>query len=291
MTEFERLGSQFLDLFEFAQSHRAFEITRVAVPMMTVICDTHEPLDICEVYKRCQRDDCLFEVHSTSIAEGRTLMLKHSNSPVSLQVFSGGRLQLAGCTSHIDAMLMVDFFLDMMEKRDCLGSIQYHIKLLNVTCTLANTQLKISDQGFLRDINAALARVHPLDHDHRAEKREHYSACVLYMRSPDGEYRLSSRIFSSGCISITGRSPHDTLYVLRFVLEFFDSHRVHIYSPNQYDTVLSRRRDFWSFQSLMSFMNQGRHTITHTHLPVRYLVEDCPYCKEYGNVYCSDDME
>jgi TATA-box binding protein (TBP) (component of TFIID and TFIIIB) len=288
---FEGLGSQFLDLFEFAESYRHFEITRVTIPMMTVICDTHKPWDISEVYTRCQRDDCLFEVHGTSIAEGRTLMLKHANSPVSLQVFTGGRLQLAGCTSHIDAILMVDFFLDMMQERERLESIRYHIKLLNMTCTLANTQLKISDQGFLRDINAALAQKHPLDHTHRAEKREHYSACVLYMRSPYGEYRLSSRIFSSGCISITGRSPNDCIYMLRFVLGFFDTHRAHTHAPNTYDGVLSRRRDFWSFQSLMTFFNRERHVISHNHLPVRRLVDGCPYCREYGNVYCSDAME
>ena len=288
MTGFEDLGSQFLDLFEFAQSFRDFEITRVAVPMMTVICDTHAPLDISDVYSRCQREDSLFEVHTTSIAEGRTLMLKHRASPVSLQVFAGGRLQLAGCTSHIDAILMVEFFLDVMDKKECLGSVDYHIKLLNVTCTLANTQLKISDQEFLRDINAALARVHPLNHNHRAEKREHYSACVLYMRSPDGQYRLSCRIFSSGCISTTGRSPRDTLYMLQFVLGFFNTHRQHTYTPNQYDGVLSRRRDFWSFQSLLTFFNRGGRVITHTHLPVRYLVDSCPYCREYGNIYCND---
>jgi hypothetical protein len=287
-TAFERLGHQFLDLFEFVTACREFDITRLAVPMMTIICNTNLDLDVDVVHTKCQEDDT-FELQTASIAKGRTIMLKHANSPISLQVFSGGRLQLAGCTSHIDAILVVEFFLRVMGMEDAMDSTQFNVKLLNVTCTLAGTQLRISDPGFLRDINGALARVRPLGHMHRAEKREHYSACVMYMSRPDTEYRLSCRMFSSGCISITGRCPSDTIYVLKFVVNFFHSHRAHTYDPNKFDDLLSDRRDFRSFQSLLGVFNGGRRVITHTHPPVRHLVDDCRYCQEHGNVYCSED--
>jgi hypothetical protein len=288
---FEMLGREFLELFEFTQSnHHHFKITRLNVPMMTVICDTGTSIDMKEVYGRCEEDGTLFHVHTTSIAEGRTLILKQAESPVSLQVFAGGRLQLAGCTSHIDALLMVELFVDMMGIDKTLApTMAYHVKLLNMTCTISNTQLRIADAGFLRDINDALARIRPLDHNHHAEKREHYSACVLYMTPLGGDYRLSCRLFSSGCMSITGRSPANILYVLRFVLDFFHAHPAHTYAPNQHDNMLSNRRDFRSFQSLLHLFNAAnKHVIVHNHLPVRYLVEDCPYCKSHGNVYACD---
>lgn len=33
-------------------------------------------------------------------------------------------------------------------------------------------------------------------------------------------------------------------------------------------------------------LGQLRKNITHNHKPVRFIVKGCPYCKEYGNIFC-----
>lgn len=36
-----------------------------------------------------------------------------------------------------------------------------------------------------------------------------------------------------------------------------------------------------------TILGQLRKNITHNHKPVRFIVKGCPYCKEYGNIFCT----
>lgn len=282
---FETLGNEFFDLFEYAVTCPFFKLSRIAIPMLTVIAETGLSLDIHKIYAAIENDeDTLFEAHTSSISNGRTIMFRNRQSPITLQVFpSSGKLQLAGCTSHIDALLLTSMFLKTIGKEDDCA-VQFHIKLMNMTCMLS-VNLNVSDPDLLRTLNATLQRLHPLDDKHRAEKREHYSACVVYMRHKD--YKISCRLFSSGCISITARSPSDILRMLRFIVDFFHSNRCYTYEPNTKDKQRTQKQDFWSFPNLMSVLSGP--DVAHTHPPTRFVVEGCEYCRKHGNIYCNPD--
>jgi hypothetical protein len=280
---FETLGDEFFDLFEYAFFQK---LSRIAIPMMTVIADTGLTLDIQHIYSSIENDEeTFFEAHTSSISDGRTIMFRNRLSPITLQVFpSSGKLQLAGCTSHIDAMLLTGMFLKTIGKEDDC-TVQFHIKLMNMTCMLSSVNLKVSDPDLLRTMNAALQRIHPLDDKHRAEKREHYSACVVYMRHKD--YKISGRLFSSGCMSITAQSPSDILRMLRFIVEFFHANRQYTYEPTTKDVQRTQKQDYWSFTNLMSVLSGP--DVAHTHPPTRFLVDGCEYCQKHGNIYCNPD--
>lgn len=281
---FETLGDEFISLFEYMVRCQYFKLSRLAIPMLTVIADTGMVLDMRHIYSLIQNsEDTLFEPHTSSISEGRTLMFRHCQSPITLQVFASGKLQLAGCTSHIDAMALTSTFLHDIGKAEAC-TVQFHVKLLNVTCMLQGINLKVSDPDFLRSMNASLQRLHPLDDKHRAEKREHYSACVVYMRNATDQ-KISCRLFSSGCVSITAQRPSDILRMVQFIVDFFQAHKQYTYEPSNKDVIKAQKHDFWSFTNLMSVLS-GDEPVAHTHPPTRFLVEGCRYCQTYGNIYC-----
>jgi hypothetical protein len=206
-----------------------------------------------------------------ALTRKKSFMVRDTMTHATTQVFYGNGchlLQLGGCRNHLECALITDEYIQ------CVPGVSVeHIRptLINVVLDLGK-RIDLT-QGLVVSLNEFLRQQSPLSETNRAEKREHYSAMIVYRPGKEPSMRVSARVFSSGSISITAQVPEDVESMFVTLTTFLHNQPGFVQEliPKQKCTQMRKR--FKSYACLMADLN-----LCHNHPPVEFPVDSCPYC-------------
>ena len=214
----------------------------------------------------------------------KSVLIRGRFNAITVQLFHGGKVQIAGCRCHLDAVVALqELMASLHEGEPALRDIrvtQFDTQLINFNSALG-TKIRIDD-AFVEHINDALA---PLTKTRRAEKRENYAPLSIYMPSTTGaeDARISSRLFSTGSLVISGRCAKDLAVAYDFILTFLKTHAaaVLIQVTDVKELAAEKEKHARCWTELADAMPG----LKHTHLPTTATVPGCLFCQTFGNVF------
>lgn len=219
----------------------------------------------------------------------KSVMFRDAISPcATTQVFSSGKVQVAGCTSHIQFAALMDAIVDLLISTTGSATqvTDFDTHLVNVNAGLGvNVRIGALASGgrFVDLLNDALA---PLEDRRRAEKRENFAPVTLVR--PWGERgSVTCQMFASGSMQISGPSVPAVADAFAFVVRFLERHAAEAVVPMSATTATEDRAK--SARCWPELVRTVAPSLCHTHLPVRRLVEGCEYCAQYGNAFAEEE--
>lgn len=214
----------------------------------------------------------------------KSAMFRDTLSPcATTQLFSSGKVQVAGCTSHIQFASLMDAIVELLDRAGTRATVaDFDTHLVNINAGLGvNVRIGLLANGsrFVDLLNEALA---PLEDRRRAEKRENFAPVTLVR--PWGERgSVTCQLFASGSVQISGPSVPAVADAFAFVVQFLHAHAADVLVPMSAATATEDRA-----KTARCWTELARLTapaLCHTHLPVRRLVRGCAYCAMYGNAF------
>lgn len=219
-----------------------------------------------------------------STSSPKSVMFRDCMSPcATTQVFSSGKVQVAGCASHIQFASLMESLMELV------GGIvdDFETHLVNMNAGLGvgvRIGLLPSGARFVDLLNEALA---PLDDRRRAEKRENFAPVTVIMPCAGGHAAVTCQLFASGSMQISGPTITDVAAAFAYVVRFLHRHATDVIFPLcSKKTAEDRAKNARSWTELTRITVPG---LCHSHLPVRRRVPGCAYCAAYGNVF--DDAD
>lgn len=290
---FKNYGLAFLEAFEaIEQTTRTCASlctpTRLSITMITFTASLSSVLTQ-EILRDLAENlgDCSFFTYpnTKTLAPGfKSIILRGRMGASTTQVFHLGKVQIAGCGSHVEAAGVLDELVALL--REYTGLERLYVtsldtQLINFNCALG---IKVSlCNEFVDLMNTYLA---PLKANRRAEKRENYAPVSIYLESIVSGGRVSSRLFSTGSLVITGRCAKDLAVAYDLILSFLVTHKTvvveRVLHHGQEDAE-ERNKNAKCWMELAKSVPG----LMHAHLPVRHVVPTCRYCQILGNVFSS----
>ncbi len=219
----------------------------------------------------------------------KSVMFRDSLSPcATTQLFASGKVQVAGCTSHIQFAALMDAVVDLLASTGASVTItDFDTHLVNVNAGLGvNVRIGVLASGarFVDLLNEALA---PLEDRRRAEKRENFAPVTL-VRPWGARGTVTCQLFASGSVQISGPSVPAVADAFAFLVRFLQRHAAEALVPMSATTATEdRAKTARCWPELAKVVAPG---LCHTHLPVRRLVRGCVYCAHYGNALAEESL-
>lgn len=217
----------------------------------------------------------------------KSAMFRDTLSPcATTQIFASGKVQVAGCTSHIQFASLMDALVDLMRSTGTgstgITVADFDTHLVNINAGLGvNVRIGLLPSGarFVDLLNEALA---PLEDRRRAEKRENFAPVTLLR--PWGERgSVTCQLFASGSVQISGPSVPAVADAFSFLVRFLHSHAANVLVPMSAATATEDRAK--TGRCWTELARTAAPALCHSHLPVRRLVRGCVYCATYGNAF------
>jgi hypothetical protein len=215
----------------------------------------------------------------------KSAMFRDTLSPcATTQLFASGKVQVAGCTSHIQFASLMDAVVEVLASvgAAAVGIADFDTHLVNINAGLGvNVRIGLLASGnrFVDLLNEALA---PLEDRRRAEKRENFAPVTLVR--PWGERgSVTCQLFASGSVQISGPSVPAVADAFAFLVRFLHAHAADVLVPMSAATATEDRAKTGRCWTELARVTAP--ALCHSHLPVRRLVRGCAYCALYGNAF------
>jgi hypothetical protein len=211
----------------------------------------------------------------------KSLMFRDSMSPcATTQVFASGKVQVAGCSSHIQFAALMEALLELLDQELHVEDFDTHLVNINVGLGVGvRIGLLPSGDHFVDLLNGALA---PLDARRRAEKRENFAPVTIVLPAGSSGRAVTCQLFASGSMQISGPTITDVGDACAYVMRFLHRHAENVLVPLAGAKAIGEDRAKTS-RCWTELAKVAAPSLCHTHLPVRRLVPGCAYCALYGN--------
>lgn len=271
---------------------------RLSVTMITFVASLSSPVVGLGTVARAvtDGDGGIFRLASNAplvagpLSAPKSLMFRDSMSPcATTQVFASGKVQVAGCSSHIQFAALMEALLELLAEDLHVTEFDTHLVNINVGLGVGvRIGLLPSGAHFVDLLNGALA---PLDARRRAEKRENFAPVTIVLPSRERTGDTSKRavtcqLFASGSMQISGPTVTDVGDACAYVMRFLHRHAPDVLVPLTGAKALGEDRAKTS-RCWTELARVAALSLCHTHLPVRRLVPGCAYCARYGNSFSS----
>ena len=208
----------------------------------------------------------------------RNTMLRDVQTTASTQIFASGRVQIAGCSSHIEFAAIMEELLDLLARHisSPMHIVEFEPKLINLNLGLG-VRIHLGDNL----LDAMMAELRPLNDRRRVEKRENYAPLTIILPSARPSKSITCQLFATGNFQVSGWLPGDLATAMRTVLQFLEARPEFVLEPTPKDVASDRTKTSacW-FELVRQFPG-----LAHTHVPVPIIVPGCLYCSLFGNVF------
>lgn len=263
---------------------------RLSVTMITFVGTLTAPVQDIAAVVRAVADGrgSIFRMASNApLVPGsmKSAMFRDTLSPcATTQLFASGKVQVAGCTSHIQFASLMDAIVELLASvgAAAVGIADFDTHLVNINAGLGvNVRIGLLASGarFVDLLNDSLA---PLEDRRRAEKRENFAPVTL-VRPWGDRGSVTCQLFASGSVQISGPSVPAVADAFAFLVRFLHAHAADVLVPMSAATATEDRAK--TGRCWTELARIAAPALCHSHLPVRRLVRGCAYCALYGNAF------